>query len=94
MQITRFSGHACRALIASLDRSDSSEPKAYSNNATSIAKHNFGLAVRSELVAGTLRLTTSAQINPLLYSSGKPRKALNLLTSTGAAHRSVIYVLP
>jgi len=51
--------------LVSLDTIDSSKPQAYSNNATSILKHNFGLPVRLELGEGTLKLTTSAEINPL-----------------------------
>jgi hypothetical protein len=54
--------------LASMGRSDSSKPRAHSNNATSIAKHNFGLPVRLELAEGILKLTTSAEINPLFCS--------------------------
>jgi len=51
--------------LVSLDTSDSSKPQAYSNNAASITKHSFGLPVRLEIGEGTLKLTTSAEINPL-----------------------------
>jgi hypothetical protein len=55
--------HVAPSLV-SLDTSDSSNPQAYSNNATSITKHNFGLPVQLELGEGTSKLT-SAEINPL-----------------------------